>query len=303
VNSLVFAEYLNRVLWDATRGDDAPSEVIPQWVLNATAVTVVILVVVLVAGARGLGPRAAVVLTSMKVCNPRINFAISFNETRRIPVLPNVKVLAVVCLDFFWPLLLFFLLLRFVFSSFALSRSASSIRFMVVVICAFIRNRTAPSNHRRLRLLRMRARYTPVFGPSMGSTNSITSPQKCSTQSATYHVRSTSRWVSWQSVVLPFDPTHVLIDGCEYLIAGFVLICERGILLCSGYGNVALFRKKICVHGFDALLLSQAVIAQSNTIALDFGWALFGRAGGVVFALVVAFSCLGALTGAAFTNV
>jgi hypothetical protein len=75
-------------------------------------------------------------------------------------------------------------------------------------------------------------------------------------------------------------------------------MCERGILLCSGYGNVALSRK-ICVHGFDALLLSQAVIAQSNTIALDFGWALFGRAGGVVFALVVALSCLGALTGAA----
>jgi ABC-type iron transport system FetAB permease component len=72
VNSLVFAEYLNRVLWNATRGDDAPSEVIPQWVLNATAVTVVILVVVLVAGTRTLGPRAAVVLTSMKVCNSRI---------------------------------------------------------------------------------------------------------------------------------------------------------------------------------------------------------------------------------------
>lgn len=43
---------------------------------------------------------------------------------------------------------------------------------------------------------------------------------------------------------------------------------------------------------------SQAAIAKSNTVALDFGWALFGRAGGVVFAIVVALSCLGALTGA-----
>jgi amino acid transporter len=46
------------------------------------------------------------------------------------------------------------------------------------------------------------------------------------------------------------------------------------------------------------LTSSQAAIAKSNTVALDFGWALFGRAGSVVFAVVVALSCLGALTGA-----
>jgi hypothetical protein len=47
-----------------------------------------------------------------------------------------------------------------------------------------------------------------------------------------------------------------------------------------------------------SLAFSQAAIAESNTIALDFGWALFGRPGGIVFALVVALSCLGVLTGA-----
>ena len=68
LNGLVFAEYLNRVLWNATRGDDAPSEVIPRWVINTTAVAAVVLVFLLVVGARSLGPHASNVLTSVKVC-------------------------------------------------------------------------------------------------------------------------------------------------------------------------------------------------------------------------------------------
>jgi amino acid transporter len=67
VNSLVFAEYFHRVLWNATRGDDTPTEIIPDWVINATAVAVVCFVVLLVVGTRSLGPRAAVILTCMKV--------------------------------------------------------------------------------------------------------------------------------------------------------------------------------------------------------------------------------------------
>ena len=35
----------------------------------------------------------------------------------------------------------------------------------------------------------------------------------------------------------------------------------------------------------------------SNTVALDFGKAVFGRIGGIVFAAMVAFSCFGALNG------
>ena len=78
VNSLVFAEYLNRVLWNATRGDDAPTEIIPDRVINATAVAVVCFVVMLVVGTHSLGPRAAVILTCMKVrvtvwCTERIS--------------------------------------------------------------------------------------------------------------------------------------------------------------------------------------------------------------------------------------
>jgi hypothetical protein len=67
VNSLVFAEYLNRVLWNVTRSDDAPSKVIPHWMINTTAVAAIGFVFILVVGTGSLGPRAAVVLTSIKV--------------------------------------------------------------------------------------------------------------------------------------------------------------------------------------------------------------------------------------------
>jgi hypothetical protein len=38
-------------------------------------------------------------------------------------------------------------------------------------------------------------------------------------------------------------------------------------------------------------------VAMSNTVALDFGRAVFGRIGGTVFAVMVALSCFGALNG------
>lgn len=38
-------------------------------------------------------------------------------------------------------------------------------------------------------------------------------------------------------------------------------------------------------------------MARSNTVALDFGRALFGPVGGVPFAVMVAISCFGALNG------
>lgn len=50
------------------------------------------------------------------------------------------------------------------------------------------------------------------------------------------------------------------------------------------------------------VLLDKATVAASNTVALDFGRALFGPVGAIVFAAMVAFSCIGALNGASFTN-
>ena len=83
VNSLVFAEYFNRILWNATRGDDAPAEIIPSWVINATAVAAVCFVVMLVVGTRSLGTRAAVILTIMKVSSKH---AARMNLTNHIPL-------------------------------------------------------------------------------------------------------------------------------------------------------------------------------------------------------------------------
>ncbi|KAG1891059.1 amino acid permease-domain-containing protein [Suillus subluteus] len=50
------------------------------------------------------------------------------------------------------------------------------------------------------------------------------------------------------------------------------------------------------------VVLDKVTVGVSNTVALDFGRALFGPAGGVVFAVMVAISCFGALNGSTFTS-
>ncbi|OCH94964.1 hypothetical protein OBBRIDRAFT_788707 [Obba rivulosa] len=49
-------------------------------------------------------------------------------------------------------------------------------------------------------------------------------------------------------------------------------------------------------------VLDKATVGLSNTVALDFGRALFGPIGGAVFAVMVAISCFGALNGSFFTS-
>lgn len=50
------------------------------------------------------------------------------------------------------------------------------------------------------------------------------------------------------------------------------------------------------------VVLDKSTVGLSNTVALDFGRALFGSIGGSIFAFMVAFSCLGALNGSFFTT-
>ncbi|KII88471.1 hypothetical protein PLICRDRAFT_111101 [Plicaturopsis crispa FD-325 SS-3] len=50
------------------------------------------------------------------------------------------------------------------------------------------------------------------------------------------------------------------------------------------------------------VVLDKATVGLSNTVAMDFGRALFGPAGGTIFAFMVAFSCFGALNGSFFTS-
>ncbi|KAF9075259.1 amino acid transporter [Rhodocollybia butyracea] len=49
------------------------------------------------------------------------------------------------------------------------------------------------------------------------------------------------------------------------------------------------------------VVLDKNVVGLSNTVAMDFGRAIFGPWGGTVFAFMVAFSCFGALNGGFFT--
>ncbi|RDB21074.1 b(0,+)-type amino acid transporter 1 [Hypsizygus marmoreus] len=50
------------------------------------------------------------------------------------------------------------------------------------------------------------------------------------------------------------------------------------------------------------VVLDKDTVGLSNTVAMDFGRALFGPIGGSLFAFMVAFSCFGALNGAFFTT-
>ncbi|KDQ60787.1 hypothetical protein JAAARDRAFT_31763 [Jaapia argillacea MUCL 33604] len=50
------------------------------------------------------------------------------------------------------------------------------------------------------------------------------------------------------------------------------------------------------------VVLDKDTVGRSNTVALDFGRALFGPVGGTIFAAMVAFSCFGALNGSFFTS-
>ncbi|KAF9013851.1 L-methionine transporter [Cyathus striatus] len=50
------------------------------------------------------------------------------------------------------------------------------------------------------------------------------------------------------------------------------------------------------------VVLDKNLVGSSNTVALDFGTALFGPIGGTLFACMVAISCFGALNGSFFTS-
>lgn len=66
VIALIFAEYVNRLLWHATSGDSSP-DLIPDWSIKLTACLAVAFATVLCIATKNLGTRAAVVLTSIKV--------------------------------------------------------------------------------------------------------------------------------------------------------------------------------------------------------------------------------------------
>ncbi|KAG2111595.1 amino acid permease-domain-containing protein [Suillus discolor] len=66
VISLIFAEYLNRLVWHAAQDEVAPDDM-PQWAIKLTAVAAVLGVSMICAGTRNLGTRASVVFTTVKI--------------------------------------------------------------------------------------------------------------------------------------------------------------------------------------------------------------------------------------------
>ncbi|KAF9052662.1 L-methionine transporter [Panaeolus papilionaceus] len=66
VISLIFGEYVNRMLWHTTRDEVSPDD-IPQWAIKLTATIAVVIVTIICVAASKLGPRVAVVFTVVKV--------------------------------------------------------------------------------------------------------------------------------------------------------------------------------------------------------------------------------------------
>ena len=66
VIALIFAEYLNRLMWHTTAEDVSPDS-IPQWSIKLTACIAVAVVTALCTATKNLGTRVAVVFTTVKV--------------------------------------------------------------------------------------------------------------------------------------------------------------------------------------------------------------------------------------------
>lgn len=66
VISLIFAEYMNRMFWQSA-SDEVSPDAIPQWAIKLTATGAVVLVTILCVAAKRLGPRVAVIFTTVKV--------------------------------------------------------------------------------------------------------------------------------------------------------------------------------------------------------------------------------------------
>ncbi|KAI9446335.1 L-methionine transporter [Lactarius indigo] len=75
VISLIFAEYLNRLFWHATRSDVSPDD-IPQWAIQVTAIAAVSVITFVCVVTRSLGTRVAVVFTTVKVCDTQMSITV-----------------------------------------------------------------------------------------------------------------------------------------------------------------------------------------------------------------------------------
>ncbi|KAI0293482.1 amino acid/polyamine transporter I [Multifurca ochricompacta] len=63
----LLSQYMIRVLWNTTRSDDLPSLLVPEWVIQATAIAAIGFTTFLAVNTPGLGPRATVIFMNMKV--------------------------------------------------------------------------------------------------------------------------------------------------------------------------------------------------------------------------------------------
>ncbi|KAF7304904.1 L-methionine transporter [Mycena kentingensis (nom. inval.)] len=208
VISLIFSEYINRIVWHTGRAEVSPDD-IPQWAIKLVAAGAVVLVTAFCVAARKLGPRVAVVFTTIKV--------------------------------------------------------AALISMTILGIIQLARGKQSPSL------------TEPLFD------GSSTSPSAYS--------------LALYSGLWAFDGW----DQANY-VGGEIKNPEKNIprAIHSSMFIVTLLFLLANVSYF--VVLDKTTISLSNTVAMDFGRALFGSIGGTIFAILVAVSCFGALNGSFYTS-
>jgi amino acid transporter len=257
---LIFAEYLNRLFWHATKAEVSPDE-IPDWAIKLTATVAVILVSIICVATPKLGTRAAVAFTVVKVA------ALVGRSSRRVMIYIN---------ELF-----------------------QQVSITVLGIVQLARGRASSSFS------------APWFDDA-------------STSPSSYALALYSGLWAFDGWVWAYQSSHWLFLSHSYFFSQdqanyvggemknpgaslpraihssmVVVLVSLSSFTSSHHAELPLQLLFLSANVSYLVVLDKGTVGRSNTVALDFGRALFGPMGGSVFAFMVAFSCFGALNGMA----
>ncbi|KAF7294914.1 L-methionine transporter [Mycena indigotica] len=225
VISLIFSEYINRIIWHTGRAEVSPDD-IPQWAIKLVAIGAVVIVTGFCVAARKLGTHVAVVFTTIKVA-----------------ALISMTILGIIQL--------------------ARGKQSTSLTEPL-----FAGSSTSPSAYSL-------ALYSGLWAfDGWDQANYVGGEIQNPEKNIPRAIHS-----SMSIVTLLF-----LLANLAY----FVVLDKAS-------------RRKLSQF-FPSQLAQQNTISLSNTVAMDFGRALFGPIGGTIFAFMVAISCFGALNGSFYTS-
>lgn len=252
VISLIFGEYLNRLIWHTTRSQVSPDD-IPQWAIKLTAVLAVLLVTLICSATQTLGTRASVLFTSVKVGLHRVSPSLA--QPSIGSRIGTISFLACADPEISLGRQTSIIILGFV----QLARGRESESFQEPLFDGSSRSPSAYSL----------ALYSGLWAfDGFDQANFVAGEVKNS-------AKNIPRAIHCSMAMVLVSQTR--LHRCE------ITKIPQALFLLT---NIAYL-----------VVLDKDTVGLSNTVALDFGRALFGPVGGLVFALMVAISCFGALNG------